>query len=663
MTDPGPGVAHTSAASIRSLLGQYAYGIFGVLAVAAAACAYAPGLFGGFALDDYTNVVDNGAITIHDLSWSSLSHAMFSFQAGPAMRPLSMLSFALNAHFTGAGDAFAFKTTNLIIHACNGLLVLLLLQRLLRAYRERLAPTVEPARLEWLAWLGTGFWLLHPLNAMPVLYVVQRETELSSLFMLIGLQLYLTGRMRGGSAGTWMVWLGVPGLTVMAILCKESGALLPVYAVVLEFFIFRFRRSDGTVDRGIAAFYGLFLLLPGCMGLGWALFAHSGGVLDYSGRDFTLGERLLTETRVVWDYIRWTLFPDPRALGLYHDDIDPSRGLLQPVTTLFATLGIAGLVVTCLALRRRLPLVALGIAWFLGGQLMESTIFPLELVFEHRCYLPDLGLIFAVLSLLLPMRSDSSWRAVRYAVVVVSLGLCTTMTWMRAYDWRDNLDFAAAEARHHPESPYATYMLGQTYANLALMDDPGQYNNAVATLRAASVVPHSTVIPDVSLVLVEAQINGTIDPDVMPRIAAKLSDRKLTASDIQGLSALGDCVDKGNCKVKATDMQAIFHAALADPYLAQLKDTHANILVIYGNYESIMDRDYVKARELMAEAAALVPNEPQYRENLVTMDISLQDTARAEQDLQVLQHLNYFGHLDQVIANFQKQVSELPPSR
>src|SRR5579863_8225788 len=222
---------------------------FMLLAVAVTVGVYWPGLSGGYALDDYTNVKDNAAIAIHDLSWSSLSHAMFSFQAGPAMRPLSMLSFALNAHFTGAGEAFAFKTTNLVIHVCNGLLVWRLLHRLLRAYRERLAPAAEPARLEWLAWLGAGFWLLHPLNAMPVLYVVQRETELSSLFMLIGLQLYLTGRMRGGSAGTWMVWLGVPTLTLVAILCKESGALLPVYAVVLEFFIFRFRRSNSTVDR------------------------------------------------------------------------------------------------------------------------------------------------------------------------------------------------------------------------------------------------------------------------------------------------------------------------------------------------------------------------------------------------------------------------------
>ncbi|HEX4300142.1 MAG TPA: hypothetical protein VH327_04665 [Gammaproteobacteria bacterium] len=631
-------------------------------ALAAALLIYRPGLSGGFALDDYTNVVDNPALGVPDLDWQSLSHAMFSFQAGPTMRPVSMLSFALNRYFSGGNSAMAYKVTNLVIHLVNGVLVFLLLIRLLNVYRQRFAPQLLKERLDWLALVCGALWLLHPLNVMPVLYVVQRETALSATFILLGLNVYVWARQRhvDGRSGAWLLWTAVPSLTVLAVLSKESGALLPVYALVIECFLFRFRGADGGMSRTIVAFFGLFLVLPGCAGFAWMLLAHHGGFLDYSGRDYDLRERLLSETRVIWLYIRWTVWPDPRDLGLYHDDIAVSHGLLHPVTTLLSILALAGLVAACIGLRRRLPLLALGLAWFLGGQLMESSIFPLELVFEHRCYLPDLGLILAVLSLLVPLRDDAEWRVVRYVAVAVALGLCGTVTWMRAYDWRDNLAFSAAEARHHPESPYATYMLGQTYANLALLDDPEQYGNAVTTLRAASAVPNSTVIADVSLVLVEAQLKGTIDPDVLPRIAAKVSDRKLAASDIQGLSALGDCVDKRNCKVKAADMQAIFHSALTNPHLAQLKDTHANILVIYGNYESIMDQDYKRARSLMADAAALVPTEPQYRENLVTMDIALQDAAHAQEDMEALKRLNYFGHLDPVIAELEKQVSALP---
>lgn len=638
---------------------------FAILVVLATLLAYRPGLAGGFALDDYTNVVDNQAIAIHDLSWDSLSHAMFSFQAGPAMRPISMLSFALNARFTGPEDAQAFKTTNLMIHLCDGALVFMLLCQLLGVLGANRGSDRAGHGYPWMTALGAAFWLLHPLNVMPVLYVVQRETALSALFVLLGLNLYMWGRARqraGQSGGALAVWLGVPALTLVAILCKETGALLPVYALAIEIFVLGFRRGDGGIDRGLMMFYGLFLVVPGCLGLAWIVFGHGGSLLSYAGRDYTLGERLLTEGRVVCLYIRWTLWPDPRALGLYHDDIAASRGLLQPPATLFAILGLGALMVTCVVLRKRLPLVAFGLAWFLGGQLMESTIFPLELAYEHRCYLPDLGIIIATLALLLPRSRQAHLALARCVLAGGLLVLCAILTLSRAHDWRDNLDFAAAEARHHPLSPYATYMLGQTYANIALMEDKDQYQNAVTTLQAASDVPRSTIIPDVSLVLVEAQIRGKVDPAVLPRIARKLGDRKLAASDIQGLAALGECVDKANCKLADAGMQAVFDSALANPYLAEEADVHANILVIYGNFVATELRDAHKARDLMQEAALLVPKEPQYQENIVTMDIALRDRALAQRDLDGLRHLNYLGHLDPVIADLQEQIEALPPA-
>ena len=637
--------------------------LFMLLAVVLAVGVYWPGLAGDYALDDYTNVKDNPAIAIHDLSWDSLSHAMFSFQAGPAMRPISMLSFAFNAYFTGVEGAGPFKATNLGIHLVNGLLVMLLLTFLVAAWRRHDASTIDADKLRWLAPLTAALWLLHPLNVMPVLYVVQRETELSSLFVLLGLNLYVWARARQTSHGTaaWPIWVGVPLATAVAVLCKESGVLLPVYALAVECFIFRFRRADGGFDRGLGLFYSLFLLLPGCAGFVWALLGRHGGVLDYTGRDFDLGERLMSEARVVCLYIRWTLWPDPRALGLYHDDIAVSHGMLEPATTLLSLISLMGLAATAFLLRRRLPLVALGIAWFLGGQLLESTIFPLELVYEHRCYLPDLGLILAVASLVLPLSDSAAWPLPRRAALGVMLAGCAAVTGVRAYDWRDNLSFAAAEARHHPDSPYATYMLGQTYANLALMQDAGQYDNAVSSLKAASAVQNSTIIPDVSLVLVEAQIRGKVETGVLERIGKKLGQRKVSASDIQGLSALGECVDNHNCDLDPKQMQAVFDSALHNPNLAGERESDANILVIYGNFlASPPRRELAKSRALMAQAAALVPTEPQYQMNLVTTDLSMGDKAEAEKDLDRLRKLNYLGHLDSQIVRFEEQIARLP---
>jgi len=623
---------------------------------------YWPGLSGDYVLDDFTNVVQNDALTIHDLSWAQLSHAAFSFQAGPTMRPISMLSFALNRYFFGDA-AYSFKLINLFIHVLNGLLVTACLWRLLAAYRRLHAPHISEERVHWLAMLTAAVWMLHPLNFLPVLYVVQREATLSAFFMLAGINIYLWARDQHSQGGgkCWVIWIAIPLLTFAAILCKESGALLPAYAFVLEAFIFRFRSHASGWSRSIILFFVVVLLLPACLGLAYVLAAHHGALLSYANRNFSLGERLMSEARVVWLYIHWTLWPDLQSLGLYHDDIVISRSLFQPLSTAFALAGITGLLAACTLLYRRRPLVACGIAWFLAGQLMESTVFPLELAYEHRCYLADLGILLAVISVTFPIAQTAPWKLLRYALLASVLTVFSFFTWQRAVSWRDNLSFAQAEAAHHPDSPYATYMLGQTYANLALFGQPELYPQAVAALETASAVPSSSTIPDVSLILVEAQLKGRIDSGILDSIAHKLSTRRPTASDIQALTALVDCVSKDNCRLPPENIHRVFKAALSNPYLGSLREAHADFLVMYGNFiSSLREPDgLMQARGLMMQAASLVPTEPQYQANLVTMDIALGDRELARKDLDGLRALDYLGHLDTEIASFSAQIDSM----
>lgn len=622
---------------------------------------YWPGLWGGYALDDFTNIVQNDALAIHELSWRELSRFAFSFQAGPTMRPLSMISFALNRYFFGA-DPFSFKVTNLAIHIGNGLLVFALLYQLLTAYGRLYATQVSTERLRWLGLGIAVLWLLHPLNFLPVLYVVQRETTLSALFVLLGVNLYLCMRRRqlSGQGRWWPIWTGIPLLTLLAVLCKESGALLPLYLLMIEIFIFRFHGQAGGFNRQLLAFYALLLLIPACLGLAWMLLAHNGAFVNYANRDFTMTQRLLSETRVIWSYIEWTLFPDPSALGLYHDDIPYSVDLLHPLTTLTSLVGLAGLMVLCLCLRQRQPLVALGIAWFLCGQLIESTVIPLELAYEHRNYLPDLGLLLAVFSLVFPLAETAALRLPRYTLLVIALAFYGAVTLQRASNWRDNLTFAETEAQHHPGSPYATYTLGQIYTNMALFGNKELYPEAVTALAAASALPDSGIIPDVSRVLLESQITGTVEPGALHAIANKLATRRISASDLQALNALVDCADKKNCLLSPADMQALFKDALANPNLDKLPSVHADLLVMDGNYVSAQGVSAdAQARDLMAQAASLVPAEPQYRANLVTMDIAMHDAAQATRDLQALRALNYLGHLDAQIMEFEAEIEYL----
>ena len=274
------------------------------------------------------------------------------------------------------------------------------------------------AHADIVAALIAAGWLLLPINLTGVLYVVQRMESMANLFVLLGLIGYVAGRRRmlhlvfardddastpvqhASSLRDFMLCVfSITVPTAVGILAKETAVMLPLYALLIEWALFHFALRNGTKDRRIIALFLLVLLLPMVLGLAWLL----PGILTpetWATRDFTLGTRLLSEARIVTDYVRWTLLPTPDALSFYHDDFRVSTGLLTPWTTLASLLFLAGLISLMLWLRSRLPLVTLGIALFLGCQLLTGTIIPLELIYEHRNYFASFGLLLALLPLL-----------------------------------------------------------------------------------------------------------------------------------------------------------------------------------------------------------------------------------------------------------------------
>jgi protein O-mannosyl-transferase len=316
---------------------------------------------------------------------------------------------------------------------------------------------------------------LHPINLMAVLFVVQRMESLSHTFVFAGLWLYLHGRQRqfdGAMVGRGSS-RGLVGCTALGLLAKESAVLLPLYAFLVELVL----RMSGPVardrahwlDRRVLALFAVVLFVPAALGLAW-LLPQMLAPAAWAGRDFTLAERLLTELRVVVDYLRWTLLPDIGQLSLYHDDYPVSRGWLQPWTTLASALVLAALVAAAWLVRRRAPLVALGIAWFLAAHLLTATFIPFELVYEHRNYFASLGICLAAgAGLLLAPRGGSSRRIGGLVAVLAVLALAG-LTHLRAREWSDPYRFAASEAAKHPQSPRATYGYGKLLADASGYD-------------------------------------------------------------------------------------------------------------------------------------------------------------------------------------------------
>ena len=308
---------------------------------------------------------------------------------------------------------------------------------------------------------------------------MQREAILPTFFTVCGLLLWLRGRNAfiRDQPGAGLVWLllGLGGCTLLATLSKANGVLLPALALVIEGTwagsvapappVGPARRI--TYSRAMRVLAGVPTTLVGGYLLyeGWLGMAH--GIS--ATRPWTLGERLLTEPRILLDYLSLLWLPRPFTPGLFNDSIVASTSLWSPGSTAPSLLAVLALIAGSFMLRRRLPAVALSLLFFFTGQLVESTTIPLELYFEHRNYLPAL-LMFWPLALWLcdvPQRfgkpedphgvplGQFRWLAGKLALGVVLLLGLVCMTHARAALWGNTRDQALLWAKLNPQSPRA----------------------------------------------------------------------------------------------------------------------------------------------------------------------------------------------------------------
>ena len=490
---------------------------------------YLPGLSGPFLFDDPANILKPmQPWLLGETGWLEI---LLGNRSGIFGRPLSMLSFLANGAMTGLAVT-PFKVTNLVIHLLCGSLIYLLLARLLPR------DPVLQHRACWIAVLVATLWLLHPMQVSTVLYVVQRMAQLSALFTLVALLFFVIGRQaleQGHNRAGWTwLFLLLPCATLAALLSKENGALVPLLCGVIELGYFA-RRTETARPWPVKVFFGLTLLLPGIAAL-YRYGLHPHVLTDsYDGRLFTLGERLLSQPRAIMDYLGALLLPRGPSLGIYTDDFVVSHSLLDPPTTLFALLGLIALVGFAWWSRARNPAIFTGIGLYLAGHVMESTVFPLEMYFEHRNYLPSFGVFLALAGigawLLPPLLSRSSQPRQLQRILGVSLALVVCLlavgAWARAGVWSSWPLLAEQGVREHPNSRRArldqiSILLSQSrndealqaFAQLGKLDDPSARNSAA-----------------MGTVWLQCRLHGRIDADSVAQIA-EIVGQKLQLAEL-----------------------------------------------------------------------------------------------------------------------------------
>lgn len=310
----------------------------------------------------------------------------------------------------------------------------------------------------------------------------------------------------------------------LAVLSKEVGALLPLLMLVTEITLFKFRCHVPAMRRWVITFFTLCVGLPAAATVIYVT-SHPEWVMSaYIIRDFNLTERLMTEARVTFFYLKQIVLPNTAAMGMFHDDIPISRSLLQPFSTLPAVVGVLALPMIAIALRKKAPLLAFGILFYLAGHILESTVFSLEIAHEHRNYLPMYGIVLNMVFYLLHPKYADTLR-IRGIMTMIFIVLFFFLTHTRSQDWANPIEFSTIEARHHPDSPRSNDELGRIYANFKTQDKASMENYYLAAryyFEKATALNPSYTNSLISLIIVSSASDKPIEKEWLAELNNRL---------------------------------------------------------------------------------------------------------------------------------------------
>jgi tetratricopeptide (TPR) repeat protein len=432
------------------------------------AAIYSNTLAAPFTFDDAPNIENNPLIRIADLRPQTLWHAGMESRDN---RPIAYMSIALNYHF-GKYEARGYHIVNIIIHAIAGILVYLVAIDLFRRQWYQANKDAITRAPQIVALLAAAIFVAHPIQTQSVTYIIQRMSSMAATFCLLAFLLFILGRNREGLRRG--IFWGASGFAwLLALGTKQTAMPLPMFLFLYEWY---FRQNLSVA--WLRSRMGLLLGTVAVMALVSIVFILSDDTTTYDAREFTLVERLLTQPRVVMRYIGLILFPHPLRLNLLHD-VPVSHSLLDPPTTLLSLLALLAMFSLAIRLAPRFRLLSFCIVWFFASLAIESSFISLEMMFEHRLYLPMVGV-----SILVASGIHSAFRESTLWLAPISLGLIALLslgTYQRNEVWQSKLALWEDTVAKSPNEYMALNNLGNELRDLGRLDDAAEcYERSIA---------------------------------------------------------------------------------------------------------------------------------------------------------------------------------------
>ncbi|MCI5193267.1 MAG: hypothetical protein D3915_09060 [Candidatus Electrothrix sp. AU1_5] len=526
-------------------------------------------------LDDEPNILTNSNLHVSELTFQQISRTLRAHPNGnqdKIYRPLPCLTFALN-WYIGQDNVFWYHVVNLAVHILTAWFLFLTLQLLLHIHYKKQYP---PQFFTCAALLAALLWALAPIQTQAVTYIVQRMASMAAMFSIIAIYTYLRGRVASEKKYIWYFFCVLAFFA--GIGSKENTILLPASLLLFELSLFQHHVTNKKILLFVG--FGCILLLFAVLFVSYVLgmspltqWTFSGLLDSYASRSFTLSERILTEPRILLLYLSQIFLPIADRLSIEHDII-LSQSIFSTWATLPAILCILLMITVALFYLKKYPLICFPILFFFLNHAVESTILPLELIFEHRNYLPSLFLFLPFGIFVAHILYSNPLQPLFRRIAIV---LCTVLflivsghaTYTRNLAWATEGTLWNDTIRKAPESSRAAHSLGKWYRQL------GQYRKAYYYFQLALKNAEKAADPKISRTLA---LNGSAS-------AAYILGRHK-----QALQYYNQCLD-----IDKEDESCLNNRALAYLQLGQPQKALSDALKLTQHYPTSLDYQYLAA--------------------------------------------------------------------
>jgi tetratricopeptide (TPR) repeat protein len=401
--------------------------------------------FGFVDLDDNEYVYRNPVI-IRGLNWETVKWAFTTFHAAN-WHPLTWLSHATDISLFGLNPG-RHHVVNLLFHAANSILVLVVFSRLTGRF--------------WESGAVAALFAAHPAHVESVAWVAERKDVLSTLFWLLTMWAYwrylqpskpkepaeappkpgkgkkpvvVEPNLIDATIARWQslrFWLIVL-FFVLGLMSKPMLVTLPFVLLLCDFWPLRRLRSSKDILPLVLEKAPLFLLVIASSLVTMAAQRAGGAVQGLAG--LPLSTRVLNSIQSYADYVGMLFYPAKLTVMYpYPDSFIWWRIAL-------ALLTLAAITALCWWQRSSRRYLLMGWLWFVGTMVPVIGLVQVgaQSMADRYTYVPYLGLfvmiVWGVADLCRALRLN---QQIAYALLIAAVMALAFLSFRQTRNWRDD---------------------------------------------------------------------------------------------------------------------------------------------------------------------------------------------------------------------------------